>query len=193
MTNGNTPEEQTPKTSKQLKEMVWALINAALIGLGGAVAGYAGGFIMPPSALYDRWFGPNLNNFNGVWLGSAGGFLASLELQEMPGHLLKGKLVINAGRPNSRTISVTGNHDSMVVLQGDWDAANDLHIGLNRKAGERFGPDAHLVLLVQIDDKTPALQICPKNTLDMTACRPFSQGFTILALDQNDSKPIDRH
>lgn len=169
---------QTASASPSKKEgLGHEVLKAALLAVLSGALGYAGGLIMPPGALYDRYFRQDPNNLTGKWVGAVGGWAATLELAELPGRQLKGTLKIKYGNKESRTIQVEGNHDFYVVLNGDWDSSSVLKIGLVRKVGDRFGPDTNLVLLAQNDPKVFASMLCPNNSLNVAKdCGPIGDG-----------------
>lgn len=165
---------------------VWKAVTIAIIT--GAL-GYAGGLLLPPGALYDRWFRQDPNDFDGTWIGEFAGSPAKLELkgEPDPNRRLEGVLTIDYGQPNSRVIKVSGNHDSRVILQGDWDSTRRLTIGLDRKVGERFGADDRFVFLVPGDAKESAVLVCEKGKLNIAAkseCQPLGAGRSFFARAQ---------
>ncbi len=76
-----------------------------------------------------------------------------------------------------------GNHDSLVVLTGEWDATHELRIALARKVGEQHGPDDPYLMLIP-EDRDTAYLVCRKDSIDVTdpnACRSLGKGFTFFA------------
>ncbi len=149
--------------------------------------GYVGALIIPPTAVYDMVFRQNPNDLGGTWYGAVAGSPARLQLVDH-GRLLEGTLTFRSGLPNSREIKVQGNHDSLVVLQGQWDATHDLKIGLARKIGDRHGPDDGYLMLGP-EEKETAVLVCERNSIDITkpdACRAFGAGSTFFAMERGD-------
>lgn len=169
---------------------IWVEIRKALIpALITGALGYVGAFIMPPSVLYDILFRQNVNDLGGLWLGGVAGAPATLMVTD-DGRNLKGTLTLRVGLPESRAIEVVGNHDSLVVLTGEWDAGHELRIGLARKVGERYGADDAFLMLMPVDEDSAYL-VCSKDSLDSSdpkACRSLGKGATFFARKRGDPK-----
>lgn len=184
------PVAPSPSGSGRSWARLWIQVKkAALPAIITAVLGYGGGLVIPPSALYDRLFRQNPNDLGGTWYGGVAGAPATLKLAD-DGQNLAGTLTLRSGLPGSRTIKVVGNHDSLVVLTGQWDATHELRIGLERKVGERHGADDPYLMLMP-GDKDTAYLVCRTDSMDLTdpdACRPLGKGSTFFARKSGDPK-----
>ena len=181
-------ERVEPKTNGLLFEG----LKAAVVAIVGGVLGYAGGFIMPPTALYDSWFRQDPNKFAGIWTGQVGGWISTLTLNDDPGpnRPLSGELVMTIGK-TKHVIKVSGNHDSDVSLTGAWDDNSFIKIGLRRRLGDRFTADAGFLMLEQRDPKNPAVTICTNNALDSTdtkECPAFFGGGAFFSHEAQEIK-----
>lgn len=170
-----------PMTAPRKRSLtrLWVEVRkAAIPAIVTGILGYAGGLVIPPTAVYDRFFRQDPNELEGVWVGSVAGSNATLKLVELDDPYLKASLQIGG-----RIFELKGSHDSLVNLEGRVDDVKELKIGLNRKMGERYGPDNDYLLLVP-DEKQPPVLLCDKDTMNITGvtnCQPPGQGITFFA------------
>jgi hypothetical protein len=154
--------------------------KAAIPAIVTGALGYAGGFFIPPTAIYDKWLRQDPNDFGGTWYGSAAGAGATLKLTEVGNDHLEGALEIG-----DRVIKLTGYHDSAVVLEGPVGTNQQLTIGLKREVGERYGADDEFVLLRPDEEQKKApILLCDRDTLNITGvtnCKPLGDGVTFFA------------
>lgn len=162
--------------------------KAAIPAIVTGVLGYGGGFIIPPTAVYDWMVRQDPNDLSGRWLGAAAGSQAELWLTDKD-RLLKGRLVFGG-----KTYQVEGNHDSEVVLEAPYEGNQRLKIGLWRKVGERYGPDDGFLLLTP-DDETrkahTAILVCDPEAMDSSKrenCRSLGDGITFFARKRGDPR-----
>lgn len=67
----------TPK-SRALGRLWVQVKKAAIPAIVTGVLGYAGDFVIPPTAVFDYLFRQNPSDLGGTWIGSATGTIASL-------------------------------------------------------------------------------------------------------------------
>lgn len=183
------PSTALAARSRSLARLWVQIRKAAIPAIATGILGYGGGLVIPPSALYDRLFRQDPNDLSGTWFGGVAGAPATLKLTD-DGQNLNGTLTLRYGLQGSRAIKVVGNHDSSVVLTGEWDATHELRIGLARKVGEQHGPDASYLLLMP-EDRDTAYLVCRKDSMDVTdpnACRSLGKGSTFFARQGSDPK-----
>jgi hypothetical protein len=181
--------ESPPPTAKSRSlARLWVQVKkAAIPAMVTGVLGYGGGFVLPPTAVFDYFFRQNPNDLGGKWIGSAAGAIASLRITELGGRNLDATLEIDG-----KSYKLHGNRDSQVVLEGPVGPDHKLQVGLKRDVGIRFFEDSAFIRLVPDPDKTSApFLLCLKDTLNINGvkdCKSIGAGTTIFSREKHDPR-----
>lgn len=135
-------------------------IPAVLTALGG----YLAALIITPEQLYRKAFGPDPDNYVGVWMGRLGNRYAELQITTQDRSPDKrttnvyGLLTVGIGK-YQRRIPIHGGVDSFVTVAGPWDATHEITVSLDRVLNEIKKPGEQYVKLMPYKGETGA-SIC---------------------------------
>lgn len=181
-------ESRARKQKNRSLARLWVQVKkAAIPAIVTGVLGYGGGFVLPPTAVFDYFFRQNPNDLGGRWIGSAAGAIATLQITELGDRYLKATLEING-----KSYELRGNRDSEVVLEGRVGSDHKLQVGLKREVGIRFFEDSAFIRLVpDPNQKSSPFLLCSVDTLNINGvkdCKPLGDGTTIFSREKNDFK-----
>jgi hypothetical protein len=162
MRNPRTPTKRPNSPTKAEKSLVFEWQKTVVVAVTTGTLAYIGGLVLPPTAVYDRIFRQDPNNFTGTWRGAVDGAPAEMSLREVGVLQVEGTLRI-ADPAGPKSIVIKGSHDSRVSLQGPWGDGRVLKMAFVRIVPDRSGADRD-ILILRGDGEAKTARLCPPNS-----------------------------